>query len=79
MTNVDMRISDILTGKLDVDPADVTPGASFDDLGLDSLAIVEFTEILQETFEVAFTDDDVSEVDSLADVSTLLRRRGVDV
>jgi acyl carrier protein len=70
------QISELLITKFDVDSARTRPDASFEDLDLDSLAQVEFCEVIGERFGVRMTDDDLAEVSSIGDVIALLERRG---
>ncbi|MEZ4551270.1 MAG: acyl carrier protein [Desulfobacterales bacterium] len=58
-----MRIEDkvkkIIAEKLDVDISDVVPEASLiDDLGADSLAIVELIMTMEEEFDIDVPDED---------------------
>ncbi len=77
MTSVDARIVSILARSHDVDPDSVRSDVSFDELGLDSLAVVEFIEQLQEEFEVSLSDDDLSKTETISDVLALLQARGI--
>lgn len=60
------RIRDIIVDQLDVDADQVTPGARFvDDLGADSLDVVELIMRIEEELEVEIPD---SEAEKLATV-----------
>jgi acyl carrier protein len=59
------RISDILG----VDADDVTMEASFmDDLGADSLDVVELIMALEEEFEIEIPDEEAEKIQTVADV-----------
>ncbi|MGW7251805.1 acyl carrier protein [Streptomyces decoyicus] len=49
-------IASTLTETFDLDPAEVTPERTFEDLGLDSLALVEMGLMLQERTGLSLED-----------------------
>ncbi|MBM4791674.1 acyl carrier protein [Streptomyces sioyaensis] len=49
-------ITTTLTETFDLDPADVTPERTFEELGLDSLALVEMGLMLQERTGISLDD-----------------------
>jgi len=52
------RVKKVVVEKLDVEPDQVKPEASFaDDLGADSLDIVELIMALEEEFDIEVTDE----------------------
>jgi acyl carrier protein len=61
------KITGIIAEQLDVKPSEVTPEKSFtDDLGADSLAIVELVLALEEQFGIKIPDDKVDEIRTVA-------------
>jgi acyl carrier protein len=59
------RISDILG----VDPDDITMESSFmDDLGADSLDVVELIMALEEEFEIEIPDEEAEKIQTVGDV-----------
>ncbi|MEU9167150.1 phosphopantetheine-binding protein [Streptomyces sp. NPDC048420] len=54
--SVATMISEILTGKFDVLPEDVTNEAVLEDLDLDSLALVELSLILEQRLGISIGD-----------------------
>lgn len=50
-------IADILQGEFHVAPADVRPGAALADLGLDSLALMEFVFAVEDAFHLRIPED----------------------
>lgn len=57
------RIKAIIVDQLGIDDADVVLDASFiDDLGADSLEIVELIMALEEEFGIAIPDEDVEKI-----------------
>ncbi len=63
------RIQSIVTEQLGVKPAEVTKDASIlDDLGADSLDVVELVMTLEEAFDIEIPDDAVEEMRTIGDI-----------
>jgi acyl carrier protein len=63
------RIQSMVAEQLGVEPAEVTKDASiFDDLGADSLDVVELVMILEEAFNIEVPDDAVEEMRTIGDI-----------
>ena len=63
MASVAEKVKQIIVEQLGVDEAEVTPTASFvDDLGADSLDIVELVMALEEAFEIDIPDMDAEKI-----------------
>lgn len=68
------KIRGIIAEQLDVKEDDVTPEKSFtDDLGADSLAIVELVLALEEEFGIKIPDDKVDEIRTVANAVDYIR------
>ena len=66
--SVDEKVKGIIAEQLGVDLAQVTPGASFtDDLGGDSLDVVELVMALEEAFEIEIPDEDAEKIGTVQD------------
>lgn len=63
------KVRDIIVDQLGVDPDEVTMESSFiDDLGADSLDIVELIMALEEEFDVEIPDEDAEKIKTVGDV-----------
>lgn len=63
------KIKSIIVNELDVDEADVTLEASFvDDLGADSLDLVELIMALEDEFDIEIPDDAAEQISTVNDV-----------
>jgi acyl carrier protein len=63
------KVKGVIVEQLNVDEDDVTEDASFvDDLGADSLDIVELVMTLEETFGFSIPDEDAEAMKSVGDV-----------
>ncbi|MGI6567136.1 MAG: acyl carrier protein [Firmicutes bacterium] len=62
------RVREIVVEQLGVDPDEVTNEASFvDDLGADSLDLVELVMALEEEFDLEIPDEDAEKITNVGD------------
>ena len=62
------KVKSIIVEQLGVDEEEVTPDASFvDDLGADSLDIVELVMAFEEAFELEIPDEDAEKITTVKD------------
>lgn len=68
------RIKEIISQQLGVDEDIITMETSFmDDLGADSLDLVELVMALEEEFDVEMPDNDVENIRTVSDAVTFLK------
>ncbi|MFZ0960642.1 MAG: acyl carrier protein [Terriglobia bacterium] len=68
MASPDEKVKQIIVEQLGVDEAEVTPTAHFvDDLGADSLDIVELVMAFEEAFEIEIPDEDAEKMSTVKD------------
>lgn len=68
MSEVISKVKDIIVDKLGVDPAEVTPEASFTkDLGADSLDTVELIMDFEKSFEISIPDEEAEKIETVGD------------
>ncbi len=71
------KVKDIIVEQLGVDPEKVKPEASFiDDLGADSLDIVELVMAMEEEFDLEIPDEDAEKLRTVQDVASYLASKG---
>lgn len=69
MSDVFERVKRIIVDRLGVDESEVTPEASFkDDLGADSLDIVELVMELEDEFDMEISDEDAEKITTVGEV-----------
>jgi len=74
--DVDARMGDLIVEQLGVSKEEVSSQASFiDDLGADSLDIVELVMSMEEEFDVEIPDDDVEKMKTIGDAISYLKER----
>ncbi|MCG8513395.1 MAG: acyl carrier protein [Halanaerobiales bacterium] len=68
MENVFESVIGIVVEELGVDPEEVTPEASFiDDLGADSLDVVELVMAFENEFDIEIPDEDAEKIKTVQD------------
>ncbi|HLI31626.1 MAG TPA: acyl carrier protein [Solirubrobacteraceae bacterium] len=58
-----------------VDQAELTPDASFEDLGVDSLDLAELAQVIEERYGIELKGSDVAEVRNVRDAVALITER----
>jgi acyl carrier protein len=72
------KVISIITEQLDVTREECVPAASFiDDLGADSLDLVELIMEMEETFDIQIADNELEKIRTIKDVLDYLKNRNV--
>jgi acyl carrier protein len=67
-TDIPSEVKRIIKEQLDVDEKDIKPESSFiDDLGADSLGLVELVLAFEEAFEIDIPDEDTEKIRTVKD------------
>ena len=70
------RVAEIIVEQLGVSREEVTPKASFiDDLGADSLDIVELVMAMEEEFDIEIPDEDAERIQTIGDATSYLKEK----
>ena len=76
MGAIDEKVIDIIVDKLGVERSEVTPEAVFvDDLGADSLDLVELIMAMEEEFGMEIADEDAEKLRTVQDVISFITAR----
>ena len=74
--SIQARVKEIVCEQLGVSEDEVTPEASFlEDLGADSLDIVELVMALEEEYELEISDEDAEKIKTVQDVVSYIEGR----
>jgi len=74
--SVEEKVKNIIVEQLGVDMESVTPEASFiDDLGADSLDIVELVMTMEEEFDLEIPDEDAEKIKTVNDVINYIKAK----
>ena len=69
------RVKKIIIDQLGVDPGKITEDSSFvDDLGADSLDIVELIMAFEEEFDIEIPDEDAEKIKTIGDAVKYLNK-----
>jgi acyl carrier protein len=70
------KVQEVVADKLDVDASKITPEASFtNDLGADSLDVVELVMALEEEFEVEIPDEEAEKLQTVQSVVDYIKTK----
>jgi acyl carrier protein len=76
MAGIEEKVIDIVVDKLGVDRSEVTPEAVFvDDLGADSLDLVELIMAMEEEFGFEIADEEAEKMRTVQDVINFIQAR----
>jgi len=68
MRNIETQVVALIASKFKVDQKRVTPNAKLEQLGADSLALVELLLLLEGEFEIDIPDEEALEIVTVQDV-----------
>ena len=70
---IEQKVKNIIADQLGVGEEEIKPAASFiEDLGADSLDIVELVMAMEEEFEVEIPDDEAEKIKNVQDAVTFI-------
>lgn len=74
--DVEAKVKEIIMDKLGVEDSQITPEASFtNDLGADSLDIVELVMGFESEFDISIPDDDAEKIGTVGAATSYLKEK----
>jgi acyl carrier protein len=74
--DIEAKVKEIIVDKLGVEESQITPEASFtNDLGADSLDIVELVMGFESAFSVSIPDEDAEKIGTVGDAMKYLKEK----
>ena len=75
-TDLEQRMSAIIVEQLGATKEEIVPEASFtDDLGVDSLTMVELVMAMEETFDIEIPDEDAEKIQTIGDAVSYVKEK----
>lgn len=74
--NIEEKVKEIIIEQLDITEEECVPDAAFiDDLGADSLDIVELIMAMEDHFGLEISDDDLEKIRTVGDITGYIKER----
>ncbi|MAT58237.1 MAG: acyl carrier protein [Ignavibacteriae bacterium] len=76
MMDIEAKVKEIIVDKLGVEESQITPEASFtNDLGADSLDIVELVMGFESAFNLSIPDEDAEKISTVGDAVSYIKEK----
>ncbi|MEU6222475.1 acyl carrier protein [Streptomyces sp. NPDC047042] len=79
MSSVQDSVIEVFSARFEIDKESITPDATFDDLGLDSLSQLELATAVKKRLGVEISDEELSEISVVSDLVSLVEKKWVNV
>jgi len=74
--SIEDKVKRILAERLEIDPSEIRPDAEFiNDLGADSLDIVELLMSLEDEFDIEISDEEAEQIMTVKDAVDFITKR----
>ena len=76
--SVEKKVMEIIAKQLELEPSEVTPEKTFiDDLGADSLDVVELVMTMEEEFKIEISDEDAEKIKTVEDAINYIKEKTI--
>ena len=75
MTDIAERVRNIVAERLNVNPEEVTLETTFEDLGADSLDVMDLVMELEQEFDIEIPDKDAEKIRTIEDTINYIQSR----
>ncbi|MCL1874562.1 MAG: acyl carrier protein [Clostridiales bacterium] len=69
------QIQEILAREMQINPELLQNNATMDDLGLDSLAVLELLMIIEDSFEISIDDEEATKMTTVGQLADLVEQK----
>ena len=64
-----------LAENLDIDTSNLDFESKISDMDIDSIDLVDFIMVIEEEFDIEFTDEELDEIETLSDIVSLIESK----
>lgn len=75
MTDIAERVKNIVAERLNVNPEEITLETTFEDLGADSLDVMDLIMELEQEFDIEIPDEDTEKIRTIEDTINYIQSR----
>ena len=69
------RLKELAVENLDIDPDQIDLDSKISDLDIESIDLVDFIMIIEDEFSIEFSDEELDEIESFADIVSLIESK----
>lgn len=69
------RLKELAIEHLDINPEEIDFNSKISDLDIDSIDLVDFIMVLEDEFSIEFSDEELDEIETLADIVSLIESK----
>lgn len=69
------RLKELAIEHLDINPEEIGFDSKISDLDIDSIDLVDFIMVLEDEFSIEFSDEELDEIETLADIVSLIESK----
>ena len=69
------RLKELAVENLDIDPDQIDLDSKISDLDIDSIDLVDFIMTIEDEFSIEFSDEELDEIESFADIVSLIESK----
>lgn len=69
------RLKELAVENLDINPDEIDLDSKISDLDIDSIDLVDFIMVIEDEFDIEFSDEELDEIETLSDIVSLIESK----
>ena len=69
------RLKELAVKNLDINPDVIDLDGKISDLDIDSIDLVDFIMVIEDEFDIEFSDEELDEIETLSDIVSLIESK----
>lgn len=69
------RLKELAVENLDINPDEIDLDGKISDLDIDSIDLVDFIMVIEDEFDIEFSDEELDEIETLSDIVCLIESK----